>query len=182
MKPLSLVRIAILTIMVPASMLAAQNPDSASITKLLSEVKSHAALADEDAHTLESYSLSSLHSQTHGNQLNQIRQHVKDLIRDGNELSSMRDDGSPWQQEAIDRINPLLSEMAAHLTATINHLNDNLRQTQMKPFRDLVLTNQTILHNAHKIISDYADYAEAKAKADALEKDFRISAASDTSS
>jgi hypothetical protein len=52
----------------------------------------------------------------------------------------------------------------------------------MKPYRDLLLTNQTIIHNAHEIIADYVDYSEAKAKADALEKDLQLSAVPDTAS
>jgi hypothetical protein len=179
MNPLILVnivsRLAILAVLLPASMLAAQNPDSSAITKLLSEVKTHAAQADDDAHTLASFTQSKLHRRTHGIQLERIKQHVNDLIHDANELSSMRDEGSPWQQEAVDHISGLLPEMAAHMTTTINHLNDNQNRIQMKPYQDLLLTNETIIHIAHEIISDYVDYGEAKTEADALEKDLKLS-------
>jgi hypothetical protein len=175
-------KLAIAALLLQASLLAAQNPDSSAIARLFSEVRTHAAQADDDAHTLASYTRSNLNWQTHGRQLERIKQHVNDLIRDGNQLRSMRDIGSPWQQEAADRISGLLPEMASHLTTTINHLRDHQNQTQMKPFHDLLLTNQTIIHNAHEIISDYVDYSEAKSKADALEKDLQLSAAPDTAS
>lgn len=174
--------LAILALLLPAGTLAAQNPDSAAVSKLLQEVKSHAAEADEDAHELASYTLSDLGWQTHAKQLNLMKEDVNALIRDSNRLGSMRDEGSPWQQDAIDRISGLLPEMAAHLTNTINHLNDNKNRTKLQPYRDLALTNQTIIHKAHEIISDYVDYGEAKAKADTLEKQLQLPAASESGS
>jgi hypothetical protein len=186
MKSLTFVRtvfrIAILALLLPASIMAAQKPDSTTISKLLGEVRSHAAQADIDAHTLATYTKSRLDWRTHSTQLTAIKDHVNDLIRDGNQLSTIRDEGSPWQQEAIDRISSLLPEMASHLTATITHLRQNQGRTHMKPYRDLALANQTIIHNAHEIISDYVEYGEAKAKADALEKDLQLSTVSEKTS
>jgi uncharacterized protein YkvS len=175
-------RLAILALLLPAGMLAAQNPDSPAITKLLDEVKSHAAQADDDAHTLASYTLSNLDWRTHASELNRIKEHVNDLIRDGNQLNTMRDEGSTWQQEAVDRIGGLLPEMASHLTATIDHLNDNQRHVNLPMYRDLALNNQTIIHKAHEIIADFVDYSEAKEKADALEKQLQLPAASESGS
>lgn len=175
-------RLAILSLLLPAGMLAAQNSDSPAISNLLKEVKSHAMLADEDAHTLASYTLSNLHWRSHAKQLESIKAHVNDLIRDGNQLGSMRDEGSPWQQEAIDRTTSLLPDMAAHLTTTINHLNANQNQTNLQPYRDLALTNETIIHKAHEIISDFVDYGEAKAKAEALERQLQLSSADESAS
>lgn len=186
MKSLTLLntisRLAILALLLPAGVLAAQNSDSAAVSKLLEQIKSHAAAADEDAHTLASYTLSDLGWQTHAKQLNRMKENVNELIRDSNQLGSMRDEGSPWQQDAIDRITGLLPEMAAHLTATIDHLNDNPNRTKLQPYRELALANQTIIHKAHEIISDYVDYGEAKAKADTLEKQLQLPAASESSS
>jgi hypothetical protein len=180
MKPFPILKlisgVAMLALILPACRLAAQNPDSAAISKLLEQVKSHAALADNDASTLESYTRSTLHPRTHAVQLNQIRMHINNLIEDGNEMSSLRPSGSPWQQEAIDRISPLLSEMATHLTATINHFNENKSSTQMQPYRNLVVANQTLIHKAHEIIADFVDYAEAKDKASGLERQLELPA------
>ena len=175
-------RLAILALLLPAGMLAAQNPDSSAISKLLEEVKSHAALADEDAHTLASFTRSNLHWLSHGDQLEMIKQHVNDLILDTNQLKAIRDEGSPWQQEAIDQIDSLLPEMASNLTATINHLTDNPNKTKFAPYPDLAKANETIIHKAHEIISDYVDYGEAKAKAGALEKQLQLPAASESGS
>src|SRR5579863_8311263 len=91
-------RIAVLLLVLPAGLAAAQNPDSAAISKLLQSVRVHAANADDDAATLSTFARSGLDRRHHAWQLNQIREHVNGLIRESNELSSMRDEGSPWQQ------------------------------------------------------------------------------------
>ena len=116
---------------------------------------------------------------THAQQLTAIKEHVNDLIRDSNQLASIRDEGSPWQQEAIDRISGLLPEMASSLTATINHLNDNQNRIKMQPYKDLAEANETVVHNAHEIISDFVEYSDAKAKTQVLEKQLQLSSASE---
>lgn len=182
MNPLALVnsvtRIAILALLLPVSLLAAQNPDSSCITKLLAEVKVHAALADDDAATLASYTQSNLNWRTHGVRLNQIKEHVNDLIRDGNQLSSMRAEGSLWQQEAIDGFTPLLPVIAEHLTATIIHLKENRTELQFPAYRDYVLANEKMINKANHAISDWVDYGEAKERADSLEKELQLSGSS----
>ena len=54
--------LAILALLLPASMLAAQNAGSPAMTRLLPEGKTHAAQADDDAHTLASFTRFNLHS------------------------------------------------------------------------------------------------------------------------
>jgi hypothetical protein len=68
--------------------------------------------------------------------------------------------------------------MAVHLTATINHLNENPSQTQMQPYHNYVDTNYELISKAHHVISDVVDYGEAKAKAESLEKELQLAAAS----
>ncbi len=168
-------RMAILTLMIPmASIATGQTADSAAITSLLSQVKTHAALADDDAATLVSYSRSNLSWRSHATKLNIIKEHANDLIKDYNDLASMRAEGSPWQQEAIDRINPLVREMADHLTATIQHLNDNQNRVQMKPFRDYVQANHELMSKTHQVITDFVEYGESKTKAESLESKLEL--------
>ena len=145
--------------------------DSTAINKLLSDVKVHSMQADDDAATLDSYARSGRISwQLHGRKLAEIKEHVNDLFRDSNVMNSMRTEGSGWQQEAIDRINPLLQETAAHLTATIEHLNANQNRVSMLPYREYAHANYVLVHKTHNLISDFADYSESKAKANSLER------------
>jgi hypothetical protein len=153
----------------------AQKPDSTAISDLLREAESHAVLAQQDAETLESYAHSTVSSETHANRLTLIRDHANDLIKDFNQLSSMRGEGSPWQQEAIDRVNPLLHEMADNLSATIDHFKDNKARTQMPPFREYVKANRDLMGRTSQLISDFVQYGETRAKKLALEKTLELS-------
>lgn len=150
--------------------LKAQTADSQQINDLLKEIKTHAVLAENDAATLRSFLFSRITAQSHAVRLNQIKTHANDLIVDYNQLISLRSSGSPWQQEAVDRIGPLLKEMATHMSATIAHFNDNRSQTSMPPYQNYVKANQQLISKTARLISDFVDYGESKAEADALEK------------
>lgn len=170
------VSMAVLALLLPVGRLAAQNPDSAAVSRLMDQVRSHAALADNDAGILESYTRSKLAAQTHATQINLIREHVNNLIKDANDLKAMRDEASPWQQEAIDRIDQILPVMAAHITAVIEHFNDNRVKIQLQPYRDYVSANQKMISKAYQTISDLVEYGEARAKADAMEQQLDLTA------
>jgi uncharacterized coiled-coil DUF342 family protein len=152
----------------------AQNTDSRAITDLLKEAETHAVLAQDDAETLESYTRSKVGWQSHANRVNQIREHANELIDNFNKLNSMRGEASLWQQEAIDHVNPLLQEMSKHLTATINHLNENQSKLQMPPFPDYAKANREMMTATSKLISDYVHYGESKARADSLENNLGL--------
>jgi hypothetical protein len=148
----------------------AQTADSGQISDLLKQAKSHAVLAEDDAATLESYTGSKMSWQSHAWQLERIREHVNELGHLNKQLSDLRAEGSPWQQQAIDQIDPRLREMADLLTATIEHLNDNQNRVQMQPFRDYVKANAELTSKLARMISDFVDYDEAKSKAESLEQ------------
>jgi hypothetical protein len=152
----------------------AETADSRAITDLLKATETHAVLAQHDAEVLESYTRSKLSWKSHSDRLIKIKEHANDLIVDFNKLSSMRAEGSQWQQEAIDRINPLLREMSDHLTVTINHLNDNQSSVHMPPFAAYARTNREVMTATSKLISSYVQYGESKAKAAALENDLTL--------
>lgn len=184
MRPQTIVstitRIACLAFLMPVGILMAQNPDSTAVSEQMEQVKSHAARAEDEAGTLESYTRSDLHWRTHATQLTIIKEHVNNLIEDANQLKAMRDQGSPWQQEAIDRISALLPEMASQLTATINHFNDNTDRLKQQPYRDYALATRDMIAGAHRVIADLVDYGKSKAKAEALEKKLELRPSAET--
>ncbi len=150
--------------------LRAQSADSEKITKLLEQVREHAVLAEQDAELLESYAHSSLGWQSHANRIERMKDHVNELIGDFNEAKTLRSDGSPWQQETIDHLEPLLQGMANHLSACIEHLNANQQKVNMKPWKDYIRANHDYASKTADLIRDYVDYGEARTKVDTLEK------------
>ena len=182
MKPGSILRIsgalAALALMLALNVpfVAAQTADSKQISSLLSEAQHHADLAEDDASTLQGFTRSKLSWQTHGKQLELMKAHVNDLGKVTKQLNDLRSEGSPWQQEAIDQINPLLQDMADHLTATMNHLNENQNRVHMPAYQDYVHGNHELANKTVQAIKDFVDYDKAKSQSQALEQKLELPA------
>jgi hypothetical protein len=146
-----------------------QTPDSDEISKLLVEAKSHAILAENDASELDSFARSRMTWESHVHKLRNIREHVNELGKVCKQISDIRDEGSSWQQSAIDQIDPLLREMANQLTVTINHLNDNRSHVHMSAYRGYAHANYKAAARTAQMIRDFVDYDDARSKADDLE-------------
>ncbi|KAA6460960.1 hypothetical protein DYQ86_11840 [Acidobacteria bacterium AB60] len=148
----------------------AQNADSSDINQLLNEIKTHAVLAEDDAQTLDAYTRSNTSTESHADRLRQVKVHTNDLIEDFNRMKELRPFGSPWQQEAIDRIQPLLQQMSSHLRATLNYYKENRHLVQMPPYRSYIKSNRQYITRATRLISDFVAYGQARADMDALGK------------
>jgi endonuclease I len=154
--------------------MTAQSKDSANVTRLFSEANSDAVQIEHHADTLKSYTNSRLSWKTHASQLEEMRKHVNDLGRTVHELHNARAEGSPWQQEAIDRINPLLQGMADSLTATIKHLNDHQTEIHFQRYRDYTAANYELASSTAGVIKDFVEYGKAKSKAGSLEDELQM--------
>lgn len=162
--------IALTLFMAGTSQTHAQATDSAHINELLTSAEHYATLASRDSEELESYTRSNLHWESHAHQLHIIREHVNRLGEIVQQLNDARDEGSPWQQEAIDQINPLMHEMATQLTMTIQHLSEHQSEVRMKPYRDYARATYEVNQRAAAAISDYVEYGKAKARAESFER------------
>jgi hypothetical protein len=166
---------AVLALLLSSSLVAsAQNADSKKISNLFVEVKEDSTLAQNDAETLEAYSRSGTSWQLHADQLRMIKEHVNDLLADYNEMAGIRDEGSPWQQEAIDQLRPVLKSMADHLNATILHQRQNPTNVKMAPFVNYVHGNTDYVTKAASLIHDLVDYGRARSTADELQTELDL--------
>ncbi len=165
---------ALLFLVAGSSRTYAQTTDSAHINQLFADAQHYAGLAARDGEELESFTRSNLHWESHAQQLEIIREHVNHLGEIVQQLNEARDQGSPWQQTAIDRINPLMHEMAMQLTATIDHLSQNKARVQMKPYQDYARATYEVTSRAARVISDYVKYGQSKSKADAIEQQLEL--------
>jgi hypothetical protein len=154
---------------------AAQNADSYKIAELFNQIKEHCALAEDDAQLLESYTRSGAHWQSHARQLAQVKDHVNDLLNDYNEAQLLRNEGSPWQQAAIDQIRPVLKTMADHLTATIEHQRNNPSHVRFRAWIDYVHANREYTAQASNLIHDVVDYGKANETASLVEMKLQLS-------
>ncbi|HEV2486842.1 MAG TPA: hypothetical protein VGT08_15030 [Terracidiphilus sp.] len=156
-------------------MIPAQSADSEAVSKLLDVAKSEAVLAEDDAAALDSFARSKLSWQSHIRKLNEIAEHINALGRTSKELSDQRALGSPWQQKAIDEIDPRLREMADLLTTTIKHVNERPSRVHQSAYRDYVHANYELASKTAGMIRDFVDYGKARSKAESLEAKLELS-------
>ena len=148
--------------------ISAKAADSAEITKLLADAKAEAVALKADATNMESFTRSASSWETYLSSLDMIKGHVNDT---GELLAKLKDaeaTGSPWQQTAIKRIEPLLKEMADNTTATIKHLSDNKNKVHLPEFKDYVKANYELATDLEALIRDFVDYGNAKEKFESL--------------
>ena len=158
--------------MVPAALKAA---DSTEITSLLAEAKAEAAALKADAGDMESFTRSTSSWQTYGTQLTAIREHVNNSGKLLTKLKSAEISGSPWQQTAIKRIEPLLKEMADNTTTVIKYLNDNPEKVHLPQFKDYVKANYELATDLDALIGDFVNFGSDEEKYKSLGSKLEVS-------
>jgi hypothetical protein len=164
----------LMTLAIPAaqSLIAADEAasDSKHIAGLLQQARRSSAQLTRDSEELVTFQKNRLSWESHAHQLTVIKEHVNKIGKLEAALRDARESGSPWQQEAIDRVNPLLQELANNLETTINHLNKNQSALFAPPYSEYVQANAELATELHSMISDFVDYGATKAKFQALQQ------------
>jgi len=138
------------------------NAAAADVDQLLQQASAQAFQLRRDSATLESFSRSSLSWQSHTGQVNTIRTHINQMGQTLSQLEAARDSASKPQQEAIDRIRPVLEELASNTTAIIDHLNQNPRRLNDPTYREFLRANNTLAANLNQQTSDIVAFANAE--------------------
>ena len=138
---------------------------SEEVSQLLSQVKTEAIALERDAEDLAAWTRTNqLSSQSHADKLNAIRDHVNQAGQLLAELNEAREGALPWQHQAIDRIYPLLKELADNTQATINHFNDNRAHIKFSVYGDYANAGYDLAKELAALISDYVDYGDREAE------------------
>jgi hypothetical protein len=155
--------------------LSAQKQENPEVTQLLADAREKAAELSRDADEMEALIRTDVSWQTHAAMLESVKEHVNQLGRIAAQLEQKRDQASPWQQQAIDRMLPVLKELAANTTAAINHLNENKnRPLQTSSYPQYLSENAQAAHNLADMISSFVKYGESRAKVEKLEQKLEI--------
>ena len=142
--------------------------DSKEVSGLLADVKTEAIQLRHDADELKSFTHSSLSWESHTRKVEEIKGHVNNAGELLSKLENAKGEASPWQQQAIDRITPMLKELASNTTATIEHLNQRPKLLHTSPYADYVDANYEVASSLEELISDYVDYGKSKARSEEL--------------
>jgi hypothetical protein len=143
-------------------------PDSEQVSKLLSEAKTQAFQLKEDASTMEAYTRSNLGWESHAAAVEQVKEHINAAGRTLAKLAESRKTASPWQMTAIDRIAPLLKEIASNTETVIKYINKNPKRLFMTEYKDYIETNADVADKLAGLISDFVDYGNTKNKLERL--------------
>ena len=151
-----------------AALAAAQVPDSEQVSKLLSDVKTQAVKLRVDASTMESYTRSGASWKSHSAAVNQMKEHINEAGRQLTKLQEVRESASPWQAKVIDRISPLLRELADNTTNVIQFIKDNPKRLMFPGYKDYIEANADTSSQLASLIGDFEDYGNAKRRLEAL--------------
>jgi hypothetical protein len=152
----------------PAAQSETSSPSSAEASRLLKEVRTIAYSLERDAATLESYTFSRLHWQTHADQLRLAREHINAIGDRLESLQAIRSTAAPWQQQAIGAIVPVATQLAARTEAAINHLNENRGYLLAPEYTDHLSTIADHSDQLKDSINVFLEMASAQEKLDSL--------------
>jgi hypothetical protein len=147
---------------------AQTSKDSKEVSSILADVKTEAIQLRDDADQLKGFTRSTLSWESHVRKVEQIKQHINNAGELLTKLDNAKGTASPWQQQAIDRINPLLKELASNVTSTIEHLNQKPKLLQTGPYVDYAAANYEMASHLAELVSDYVEYGKSKAKSEEL--------------
>jgi hypothetical protein len=142
---------------------AEDNPSGSSqeVNQLLSQVKTQAIALERDCDEIATWAAGKqLSWESHAQKLNLIREHVNEAGRLLSNLHDARDEASPWQQQAIDRIHPLLKELADNTQGMIDHLNDKKSTFHLSEYGDYAKAGYELAHDLAALVSDYVEYGK----------------------
>jgi methyl-accepting chemotaxis protein len=160
--------------MAPAISAAQSSKDSQEVSGLLAEAKTEATQLKQDTEEMSSFVRTKTSWETHADQISQIKQHVNKLGELVTKMDNAKGAASPWQQQSINRVTPLLKDLAASVTTTIKHLNDNKDRLLNPPYPDYAAANAEYASDLAQLVSDYVAYGEAKHKSEDLAKKLEV--------
>ena len=139
---------------------------AADVDQLLQQASAQASQLRRDSATLESFSRTGDRSgvgwQTHANQISTIKTHVNQLGQTLSQLEAARDSAGKSQQGAIDRIRPVLEELASNTTAIIDQLNQNPKRLTDPTYREYLRANDDLAANLNQQTSDIVAFSRAE--------------------
>ena len=144
--------------------------ENAEVSRLLQEARDKAAVLSRDADEMEALTRSEVSWQSHAAMLDTMKDDVNGLAKTVEKLEAMRDSASPWQQQAIDRMVPMMRELASNTTAAINHLKDLQTRPVSPEYADYLRQNAETSKQLSDMISSVVEYDQTRAKLAQLEQ------------
>ncbi len=155
--------------------MALQNAENQDVRALLSLAAQQSAALDYDADQMQGLLQNDASWQTQATLLTSVKEHVNQLGRTIAKLQAERSEASTWQQRGIDRLLPLLRELAENTTAAINHLNKNQGRPVSGNYAEYLDDNADMAHELNQVISATVQYGHTRTKLEKQEEQIQPS-------
>lgn len=152
----------------PAFAKTSSRPDSQVVSSLLKDARANARELRHSTDKLASFNMSKLSWQSHAAQLTVVKNHVNSLGATLQDLESLKPAASPWQRQAIERMRPILSEVAKNTDFAIQHLRDNPNWLSHEDYRDTLSEKYELASQLSDVLADHLTYGQAKAQSERL--------------
>jgi hypothetical protein len=97
-----------------------------------------------------------------------MKDHVNAVAGTLAKLDDARATAAPWQATAIDRIKPLLREIAANTGEVIDAVNKSPKRLATKEYRDYIEANSDDANQLAELIANFVNYGNAKNRMERL--------------
>lgn len=164
--------LALFVAVLPGTALAQAAEDNANVTGLINRAKTELVKIKKDAADMEAFTRSDLSWRTHADKLTRMKADVNELSSSVEGMKSQRRVASAWQQNAIDRISPLMSDLVMNMNTVIDQLGKSKNRPNAAPYPEYLKTNTRIATDLSNEIIDALDYAQAKGTMDRLSERF----------
>jgi hypothetical protein len=148
--------------------------DSQQLTQVLGEARDEAAELARDADEMESLIRNDANREAHAVLLDRVKAHVNNMARIVAKLSETRASGSELQEQAVDRILPLVKELAANTTAAINYLNQNKSRPKTDPYTQYLHDNAETARQLSSTVSSLWEYEKSMTKIEKLKNKLEL--------
>lgn len=142
---------------------------AADLASLFQQARATAVQLKVDAATMETYTRGNLNWQSHGAQITEIKQHINKAGSILSEMQAARADAQPWHQDAIDRITPVLKELASNTEAAINHINANPNQLKTPTYQGYLKDNAALAAELANMVGDTVNADNIRTKIEGLQ-------------
>ena len=138
------------------------------LTLLLDDANDEALELAADANNTQTLIRSDEAWVNHTSMLAEIKGHVDDLALIAERLSKAEKSGSELQEQAAERMLPLVKQLSANTTAAINYLNQNRSRPSSDAYKRYLEKNAETAHQLSSMISSLIDYEKSMTEIEQL--------------
>ncbi len=135
--------------------------DSQELATLLDQASDEARELAIDAEDLQTLIVSDQNWLTHTLKLAKIKGHVDNMALIVDKMIKAKSSGSELQEQAVERILPLVKELQANTTAATNYLNQNKDRPVSDAYKRYLEENTETARQLSDIISALDDYEKS---------------------